>query len=104
MMDEEFVETPTTTEEQVPEPEPEFGDIDEIPAQVRSYLFCMLKNRCQKVSVKVCRKIECKYLEDTEQVTDCHCPTSMEYISAFEGQWKKRRKKEKEEEDLTNDE
>jgi hypothetical protein len=70
----------------------------------RSYLFCMLKDRNCKVSVKICKKQDCRYLEEPEEggVFDCHCPISMEYVSAFKGNWKKKRRGEKE--DLTNEE
>jgi hypothetical protein len=71
------------------------------PQQQRHYLFCMLKNRCQKVAVAICKKKECKYLEEPEEngIIDCHCPLSMTYVSAFKGNWKKRRQEEKEEQE-----
>jgi hypothetical protein len=72
------------------------------PRQERKFLFCMLKDRNQKVDVKICRKKDCTYLEDKEEcgIVDCHCPISMGYVSSFKTGWKKRRNEQLEKEEL----
>ena len=66
------------------------------------YLWCMLKtgkiHRNQKVAVALCKKKECEYLEEPEgEKPICHCPTSLQYVNAFKGNWKKRRERAEEE-------
>lgn len=49
-----------------------------------NWLWCQLKDLNQSRHIAVCKKIECKYLEINDLgVPNCHCPTSLQYLSAL---------------------
>ena len=67
-------------------------ELMEVEVPRRAYLFCMKKiapnsktDRNQWIAVAICKKANCKFLEEPEgEKPKCHCPTSLQYLSAVE--------------------